>query len=217
MAVFYLVVTAGFILFWTVLLAVAAKRMLELRVGPVRLVLCGVAGVAASAMAIGQRVQGQGWPFALLWIGIGMVTTMSLLTVGEVVAPAGAGLRPIHWYRAFRDWRWRVRRYAQVSRIAVRYGLGRYTRGRSRLSARQRADLAHRLRLALDEAGVAFVKFGQILSTRHDLLPQEFVTELGHLHSQVAAVDWTEIEELLVRELGAPVAEVFAEDRKSVV
>lgn len=203
-------VASVFIAFWTILLAVAARRMLELRVGPLRLVLCGVAGVATSVLAIGQRVQGQGWPFALLWIGIGMVTTMSLLTVGEVVAPAGAMPHPIRWYRAFRDWRWRVRRYAEISRIAVRYGLGRYTRGRGTLTSRQRADLAHRLRRALEDAGVAFVKFGQILSTRHDLLPAEFTAELGHLHNQVAPVGWQEVEELLVSELGAPVTELFA-------
>lgn len=205
-----LVLTAGFIAVWVVILSVAARRLLELRAGPLRLVVAGLVGVATSAVALGQRVQGEGWPFVILWIGIGMLATMVLLMVGEVVAPVGSMPRPLRWYRAFRDWRRRTRRYAQVSRIAVRHGLSGYTTGRRKPSIQQRAELARQLRLALEEAGVAFVKFGQILSTRHDLLPPEFTHELSRLHSHVAPVEWAELEELLVEELG-PVEDAFAE------
>lgn len=202
---------ASFVVLWIVLLSVVARRMLELRAGPLRLVIAGLAGVTASAVAVGQRVEGEGWPFVLLWIGIGVLSAMGVLIVAEAVAPAGARPRPIQWYRAFRSWRRRARRYARISRIAVRYGLGSYPTGRRATNPRQRADLARRLRLALEEAGVAFVKLGQVLSTRYDLLPPEFTTELSRLHRQVAPVEWASIEALLVEELGAPVGDVFAD------
>lgn len=205
-----LLISTGFIALWVVILAVAARRMLELRAGPLRLVIAGLVGVAASAVALGQRVQGEGWPFVILWVGIGMLTAMGLLMIGEVVAPAGSMPRPLRWYRSFRDWRRRTRRYAQISRIAVRHGLSGYTTGRRKPTIQQRTELARQLRLALDEAGVAFVKFGQILSTRHDLLPPEFTHELSRLHSHVAPVEWAALEELLVEELG-PVEDAFAE------
>lgn len=211
MGIVELLVVAGFVVFWTVLLAVAAKRMLELRVGRLRLVLAGVAGVGAAAVAVGQRVQGEGWPFVVLWVGIGVLAAMGLLLVGEVIAPAGTRPRPVRWYRAFRGWRRRTRRYAQISRIAVRHGLGPYTAGRRHPTPQQRADVAQGLRLALEEAGVAFIKFGQILSTRHDLLPPEFTSELSRLHNHAAPIQWAAIESVLAEELGGPVSDVFAD------
>ncbi|SDU64371.1 ABC1 kinase family protein [Jiangella alkaliphila] len=204
-------VVAGFVTLWIVLLSFAARRMLELRAGPVRLILAGAAGVGASAFALGQRVSGEGWPFVVLWIGIGVLAAMGVLLAGELVAPAGSRLRPLRWYRGFRQWQRRVRRYLQVSRIAARHGLGGYTSSRKAPLPGQRAELARRLGRALEEAGVAFVKFGQILSTRHDLLPPQFTQELGRLQSHVAPIPYEGVEALLEEEYGRPVDEVFAE------
>ncbi|MGP3960422.1 hypothetical protein ACTWPT_30875 [Nonomuraea sp. 3N208] len=73
----------------------------------------------------------------------------------------------------------RTRRYSQITRIAIKHGLGPYLRGRGdRLEDRPgKVRLARSLREALDDGGVTFVKLGQILSTRSDLLPAEFVDE----------------------------------------
>lgn len=204
-----LLAVVGFIAFWSFVMAIAARRMLELRTGLLRLFLSGLVGVAAAAFAVGQQMEGQEWPFIVLWVGVGVLAAMGLLILGEVVVSVGARPRPLQWYRAYRHWRQRTRRYAQLSRIAVRHGLGAYFFGRRGHTTRARGELARRLRLALEEGGVAFVKCGQILSTRYDLLPPEFIDELSRLQSQVPPVEWAELESLLAEELGAPVGEVF--------
>ena len=61
----------------------------------------------------------------------------------------------------------------------------------------------------MDEAGVTFVKLGQQLSTRRDLLPVEFVDELTTLQDAAAPVRWDTAESVLARDLGRPVSEVF--------
>jgi ubiquinone biosynthesis protein len=58
------------------------------------------------------------------------------------------------------------------------------------------------LRGALDEGGLTFIKFGQILSTRRDLLPAEVIEELSALQHQAASVPWPRIEEVLTAEYG---------------
>lgn len=198
----------GYIAFWTIALSLAARRFLELRAGPVRLLLAGAAGVTVAAVTVGGREAGDG-TFVVLFIGIGLLASMGVLIAIEIVAPVGKRPRIVSWYRAFRSWRQRTWRYSQISRIAVRHGLGAYLSGRREPTQQQRAELARRLRQALDEAGVAFVKLGQILSTRRDLLPHEFVDELGLLQNQAAPVEWPIVERLLAEELDAPVSEVF--------
>ncbi|MET1074187.1 MAG: AarF/ABC1/UbiB kinase family protein, partial [Umezawaea sp.] len=73
--------------------------------------------------------------------------------------------------------RGRTRRYSRITAIAVRRGLGPYLRGRERTDTRP----ARSVRLALEDGGVTFVKLGQVLSTRPDLLPPEFIAELSKL------------------------------------
>lgn len=67
-----------------------------------------------------------------------------------------------------------------------------------------------RLRLALEELGPIFVKFGQILSTRPDLIPTDVVAELNHLQDNVAPFASEEFIAIVETALGAPVDELFA-------
>ena len=67
-----------------------------------------------------------------------------------------------------------------------------------------------RLRLALEELGPIFIKFGQLLSTRRDLLPADIADELAKLQDQVPPFDPTHSLALIEAQLGAKVAEVFA-------
>ena len=67
-----------------------------------------------------------------------------------------------------------------------------------------------RLRLALTELGPIFVKFGQILSTRRDLLPADVADELALLRDQVPPFPGTEARAAIERALGKPVAVLFA-------
>jgi ubiquinone biosynthesis protein len=67
-----------------------------------------------------------------------------------------------------------------------------------------------RLRLALEELGPIFVKFGQALSTRPDLLPADIAVELAKLQDQVPPFPGTEARAIIDRAYGRPLAEVFA-------
>ncbi|MFL1455309.1 ubiquinone biosynthesis regulatory protein kinase UbiB [Marinobacter sp. GN3S48] len=68
-----------------------------------------------------------------------------------------------------------------------------------------------RLRLAMEELGPVFVKFGQILSTRRDLLPDDMAESLKHLQDRVPPFPSTAAREIIETSLGAPVAELFSE------
>jgi ubiquinone biosynthesis protein len=66
-----------------------------------------------------------------------------------------------------------------------------------------------RLRLALQELGPIFVKFGQVLSTRRDLLPPDIADELAKLRDQVAPFSGTQATEIIETNLGKKVDELF--------
>jgi ubiquinone biosynthesis protein len=83
------------------------------------------------------------------------------------------------------------------------------------LLARPTSDVAGatrgvRVRRALEELGPIFVKFGQILSTRRDLLPPDIADELALLQDRVAPFPGEDARRIVERELGAPVASLFA-------
>jgi ubiquinone biosynthesis protein len=78
-------------------------------------------------------------------------------------------------------------------------------------SSRPAAARPAHLRLALEELGTTFIKLGQILSTRADLLPPEYLAELTKLQDSAPPVPFEAIREALVSELGQPIENVFAE------
>ena len=66
-----------------------------------------------------------------------------------------------------------------------------------------------RLRLALEELGPTFVKFGQLLSTRPDIIPEDFIKELSKLQDNVPPFSYRQVEEQIKKELGKPINEIF--------
>src|SRR5882757_136190 len=68
-----------------------------------------------------------------------------------------------------------------------------------------------RIRLALTELGTTFIKFGQMLSTRADLVGPDLADELSQLRSHTPPDPPEKIRELIRTELGKPVEEIFAE------
>ncbi len=77
--------------------------------------------------------------------------------------------------------------------------------------AAERLTQAQRLRLSLEALGPTFIKFGQALSTRADVLPADFVTEFSKLQDEVPPLAPGEAEETIERELGKPLAAIFRE------
>jgi ubiquinone biosynthesis protein len=204
-------------------LAVGARRLLGLRLGVVRTVLAGLVGSAAwltfGITTVSPFVHRGGSALVLTTVqaGIALLVAMGFLALAEAVLPSGS-VRPLAWARALRHQLDRVRRYVQISQIAARHGLLPHLRGRRRHQADTpagRAGLARSVRLALEEGGVSFVKLGQLLASRRDLLPTEFIHELAKLHHQVTPAPWPQMEQLLGQELGAPPDTIFAElDRR---
>jgi len=80
-----------------------------------------------------------------------------------------------------------------------------------RLLPRPRQPAAVRLRRALEALGPIFVKFGQLLSTRPDLIPPQVARELSRLQDQVAPFPPDQARALIEQALGQPVAQLFAE------
>ncbi len=67
-----------------------------------------------------------------------------------------------------------------------------------------------RIRLTLEDLGPTFVKFGQVLSTRPDVLPEPLIAELKHLRNRVRALPWEDMQRVLTNELSAAPSEVFS-------
>lgn len=134
---------------------------------------------------------------------------VAVLTMAEVIVPSGSLPTPTQLVRSWPARGRRLRRAAQVSRIAARHGLAGYLVAHRRRDDRGAAVLAVRLREALTDGGVTFVKLGQTLATRPDLLPPEYIAELGRLHSDAAPVPWPELSAQLHADLGRPLDEVF--------
>lgn len=154
--------------------------------------------------------------FALLAMLLTVLIAMVVLVVAEALLPSRPGGGVLAWREAWLQ-RWgRLVRYLQILRIVTAYGLGRYLTRRPAPVARpghdnSRARLARTLRQALDEAGGTFVKLGQSLAARRDLLAVEFADELQTLQDSAAAAAWPQVRDVLTAELGRPLGEVFAE------
>ena len=134
---------------------------------------------------------------------------VGLLAIGEAIVPTGSLPGPVELIRSLpQRWR-RGRRYASILRILTRHGLARYLRPGGRADAAD-ARTARALRDALAEGGVTFVKLGQMLATRPDLLPAVYVRELSTLHSDVPAESSAAVRAVIERELGGPPDELFA-------
>jgi ubiquinone biosynthesis protein len=192
-------------------LALIARRLLGLQGGLFRTLLCAVLGLAVGGTLIGPHLQTGAETAALfpVMVGVQLLTTVLALLVVDAVLPRRS---PAGWMKEARHRFSRARRYAQVGAIATRNGLVRQVRVQPNFGDHERnVAFARSLRRTLEEAGVTFVKFGQLMSTRDDLLPREFTDELRGLQDEVMPVPWTLIDELLTGELGAPVDEVFAE------
>ncbi|MCM8750536.1 AarF/ABC1/UbiB kinase family protein [Thermomicrobiaceae bacterium CFH 74404] len=123
-----------------------------------------------------------------------------------------------------RDFLHHRRRVAEIVAVLSRHGLGWLldqlgfgtlaVRERGRLRAPRldhRASGAVHLRMALEELGPTFIKIGQVLSTREDLLPAEYISELARLRDRVPPVPTEAVVQEIERTFGRPLADLFCE------
>ena len=117
-----------------------------------------------------------------------------------------------------------LNRYRQILGVFLKYGFGdllntlkidQYIEVGLQMISRktavreERLTRPQRVRLALEELGPTYIKLGQILSTRPDLIPAEFIEELAFLQDAVPAFDFSEAESLIRQEFGREPAELF--------
>ncbi len=118
-----------------------------------------------------------------------------------------------------------LNRYRQILAIFFKYGfedlvnllridqyieIGLQLISQNRRERLERLSRAQRIRMALEELGPSFIKLGQILSTRPDLIPVEFVNELSKLQDKVPASPYTDIRRIITSEIGSPPEDLFA-------
>ena len=117
-----------------------------------------------------------------------------------------------------------IARYRQILTVLFRYGfgdminalhIGRYVdialpkkikRERDRI---EELTMSERVRMAMEELGPTFIKMGQILSTRPDLIPMEFITQFEKLQDTVPPFSFADVKTTIESELRAPIATIF--------
>lgn len=202
---------------WILMIAWVARRLLGLGPGGLsKTLVAGFAGwLAAGAVTLlAIRRTASTSTFVLVATVIPVVFTMLAVVALELVtrrrtAVPGTGMP--HPIRNVRGRIARSLRYVQIGRIAARHGL-RVRRGDDpvRLPARQ-------VRLAMEEAGGMFVKLGQMLAGRPDVVGSAMANELAHLQEDVAPAPVDAVERLIADELGSPPEELFGTfDREAV-
>ena len=117
-----------------------------------------------------------------------------------------------------------IRRYRQIGSVLFKYGFdqlleylnlshfiarGKRIFRRSELKIAQLSP-AERMRLALEELGPSFIKLGQLLSTRPDVLPQSYITEFAKLQDMVPSFSFEEVRNQIRAELGGETEELFS-------
>jgi ubiquinone biosynthesis protein len=107
-------------------------------------------------------------------------------------------------------------RLGEIVGIASRFGLGAllarfgFDRAAPEIGAAGGDGLPRRTRLALEALGPTFIKLGQILATRSDLLPPDWIAELEKLHSQAPTLPFEDVRHIVEQALGEAPEETFA-------
>jgi ubiquinone biosynthesis protein len=111
-------------------------------------------------------------------------------------------------------------RLSEIAQVAARHGFGYFLRrnrlgdllsGRDGREADSVSDRGRRLREMLDELGPTFVKFGQLLSTRPDVVPPDIVAELRGLQDAVTPFPFEQVREVVEAELDLTIEQAFLE------
>jgi ubiquinone biosynthesis protein len=119
-----------------------------------------------------------------------------------------------------------VQRLGQMIAVFKKYGfmdvvdrlnLGKFLPSKKSETAEKIAEYSpqKRLRLAFEELGPTFVKLGQLLSTRSDLLPESYIEEFTHLQDQVQPLSFDVVASVIETELGKKLEDAFLEFKKS--
>ena len=118
-----------------------------------------------------------------------------------------------------------IRRYREIAEILADHGFGTVLTQlglsdrlnlprrvlRRKPTMEDELSVSRRLRLTIEDLGPTYVKLGQILSTRSDLLPPEYLEELSYLQDRVAPASWESAKSVIESELDASIQDLFAQ------
>ncbi len=120
-----------------------------------------------------------------------------------------------------------MNRLSEVFRILAKHGVddmldrsglgGLVNLERKHPDRKEGASLAHSLTDAFEELGPTFIKLGQLLSTRPDMIPREYVKEFRRLQDQAPAFDFEDVRLLFQTEFGTRIEDLFQEFEKEPV
>jgi ubiquinone biosynthesis protein len=179
--------------------------------------------------AIEGQLEAEGFASMLFTVSLPfqVIATMAAVVLFELARPRPTdrrGLRRLRPLRAIRRRVGIVVRMGQITRIATRHGLApALGLRRGQLPTRDPGELSRRVRSALEDAGGVFVKLGQLLATRPDLMPPEALAELGQLHAAARPMADSEVRAVIASSLqedarggpgadaGSPLRAVFSE------
>jgi ubiquinone biosynthesis protein len=110
-------------------------------------------------------------------------------------------------------------RTVQIAKVLSKYGLDWLAHSDSPLSvvalpkkfSHEDRTQAERVRLALEELGTTYIKLGQAISTRTDLVPQDYVQELAKLQDAAPEIPFSDVRNMIISELGCPPEALFSE------
>lgn len=205
---------------WIATIGWLSTRVLGIRLGRWRTTVIAILGWGAGlgvSHLIHNRDPGLGLG-VLTTIFFGVIVAMPLAVILDLLTrreASGPGHRRkarevvIHPVRTSREALAPWGRMREVVRDARRHNLV-HVRYRTE-EALDSPDFARRIRLLLEESGGMMVKFGQIASTRTDLLPEPLTTELARLRSDVAPIPPDDVRRALEDGLGEPIANTFAD------
>lgn len=100
------------------------------------------------------------------------------------------------------------KRFREIVRVLASYGFGHILHTKLR-SEKMKKD-PENLRLVFEELGPTFIKIGQILSTRPDVLPAEYISELSKLQDKAPHFPYETVISIIEEELGRPLPEIFS-------
>ncbi|MBI2901204.1 MAG: AarF/ABC1/UbiB kinase family protein [Planctomycetes bacterium] len=110
-----------------------------------------------------------------------------------------------------------LERLSDISKVMARHGFDQIAEivrgtkeGATRLTDKELVGAPRRFKLLLQDLGPTFIKLGQVLSTRPDIMPSAYITELKTLQNKVEPLDFAVISKAIQDGLGKPLDQVFA-------
>lgn len=221
-AIWDLVIVVALVFIISIFMGWLSGRILDVNRGLLRAVSAGLVGFVVGFALLRAQVSGDvtidpetdavgSTQLILGWLAYSLIVSLvASLVIDAMLRPRGRRMRRIpHPIRAVKSRIAVWSRLLQIGKAARRNGLvGRRMASRSELLG---ADGARALRLTLEESGGMLVKFGQIASTREDLLPPVLIEELSTLRTSVPGLPPQVVRSVVESELGVPLGEIFAE------